>query len=73
MLKSARRHKQQTQFAAAEGVLAGLQDQLESAYNVFNNTADPDLLEASILEIRALQSRYGCTLRSLKRMSGEEP
>ena len=33
--------------------------------------ADPELLEASILEIRALQSRYGCALRSLKAMCRE--
>ena len=53
-------------LAAAEQEVRALHERMESAYSVFNNPADPELLEASILEIRALQSRYGCALRALK-------
>ena len=71
MTKAERRREQRERLSAAERELSGLRDSLESAYSVFNNTADPELLEASILEIRALQSRYGCALRSLKAMCRE--
>ena len=59
-----REHRER--LAAAEREVFDLQIGIECAYSVFNNTADPELLEASILEIRALQSRYGCALRNLK-------
>lgn len=61
-------------FAAlseAESELNRLRDGLAAAYSVFNNTADPELLEASILEISALQSRYSVMLRNIKTISGE--
>ena len=66
---SLRRQREFTEAAAAE--LARLQDGLRRAYDIFNGTADPALLEASILEIGALQSRYGALLRELKAMNGE--
>ena len=47
--------------------LRNMQNSIEHAYSVFNHTVDPDLLEASILELRALQSRYDHLLRSMKK------
>ena len=44
-----------------------MQNSMEHAYSVFNHTVDPDLLEASILELRALQSRYDHMLRNMKK------
>lgn len=50
--------------------LRNMQNSMEHAYSVFNHTVDPDLLEASILELRALQSRYDHLLRSMKKQYG---
>ena len=50
--------------------LKAMQNSMEHAYSVFNNTVDPDLLEASILELRALQSRYDHLLRNMKKQYG---
>ena len=63
--------RQQAQLADARAELAVLQSALEHAYDIFNSTADPALLEASILEIGALQSRYGGLLRSIKAFNGD--
>lgn len=54
----------------AETELGRVRDGLAAAYSVFNSTADPELLEASILEISALRSRYGIMLRNIKNISG---
>ena len=66
MGRRAQRRERRARLAAGEEEVRALQEKLECAYSVFNNTADPELLEAAILEIRALQSRYGCSLRALK-------
>ena len=50
--------------------LRNMQNSMEHAYSVFNHTVDPDLLEASILEMRALQSRYDHMLRNMKKQYG---
>ena len=68
--KPRRRELRQRKKDAEQEVL-GLRDSLDSAFSVFNHTTDPEMLEASILEIRALQSRYGCALRSLKQQFAE--
>ena len=39
---------------------------LGAAYRSFNNTTDPDLLDASIYEINALRARYDHALRRAK-------
>ena len=54
----------------AKRELINMQNSIEHAYSVFNHTIDPDLLEASILELRALQSRYDHMLRSMKKQYG---
>lgn len=54
----------------AKRELRNMQNSMEHAYSVFNHTVDPDLLEASILELRALQSRYDHLLRSMKKQYG---
>ena len=60
-----RAHGMAMQNASRE--LRNMQNSIEHAYSVFNHTVDPDLLEASILELRALQSRYDHLLRSMKK------
>ena len=65
------RKEQQAYSAAAQQELQELRSALAEAYRVFNRTADPALLEASILEISALQVRFDRLLRSIKDMNGE--
>ncbi len=66
MSKAARRRERREQQTAAEREILQLQNSLSCAYSTFNHTLDPELLEASILEIQALQSRYSSALRGLK-------
>ena len=66
MTKAAARRERKARQEAAGQELRELLDGLSSAYSTFNHTLDPELLEASILEIRALQSRYSSALRNIK-------
>ncbi len=45
---------------------------LREAYRCFNLSSDPEILEACILEISALQSRYSAALRNIKSMDGDK-
>ena len=65
------RRTQQARLAEARRELSALRDTLTDTYAVFNRTTDPALLEASILEISALQCKCDCLLRSIKNMNGE--
>ena len=71
MKKAARRKEQRERRCAAEQELNALLHSLASAYSVFDHTADPELLEASILEICALKSRYSSALKGLKLLERE--
>ena len=71
MKKAARRKEQRERRYAAEQELNALLHSLASAYSVFDHTADPELLEASILEICALKSRYSSALKGLKLLERE--
>ena len=66
MSKKAPRRVRQEREQTARGDLTALRARLTGAYSVFNNTTDPELLEASILEIRSLESKYAHALRALK-------
>jgi len=59
------------QLDQARQQLRDIRAEIDSAYVVFNSTADPGLLEAAIFEISALQSRYSCLLKSLKSLQGQ--
>ena len=52
-----------------EGV-AQTRVQLNQAYAQFNLHSDPDLVDACVYEINALQSRYAYLLRRLKELDG---
>lgn len=56
----------------ARGELERLRLSLEEAYAAFNSTSDPEILEACILEISALHSRYGAALKNIKSMDGDK-
>ena len=43
---------------------------LAQAYTRFDNTTEPELVDACIYELNALQSRYGYLLRKVKEHGG---
>ena len=45
--------------------------QLQRTYAHFDRTADPDLIDACVYEINALQARYSYLLRRVKEMGPE--
>ena len=59
-------------LSAARRELDSLKNRLDSAYRAFNQGTDPELLEACILEISALHSRYSAALRNIKSMDGDK-
>ena len=69
MRKARRKREAELMFHSARQELMDVRSSLEQAYCVFNSTSDPEILETSILEIRALQSKYSHTLRNLKTIS----
>ena len=44
---------------------------LSQAYARFNDTVDPELIDACVFEINAAQSRYNYLLRTIKERVGE--
>lgn len=46
--------------------------QLNHAYAQFNFYSDPDLVDACVYEINALQSRYSYYVRQVKQLSTQE-
>ena len=69
MRKARKRQEAELMLHSARQELVDVRSSLEQAYSVFNSTSDPELLETSILEIRALQSKYSHTLRNLKNIN----
>ena len=52
-------------------LMAGMQetrDQLNFAYAQFNTYTDPDLVDACVYQINALQSRYSYFVRQIKQL-----
>ena len=45
------------------GEIGTIRENLSEAYSQFNNTSDPDALDACIFEISALRSRYNTALK----------
>ncbi len=45
---------------------------LNCAYSQFNTYSDPDLVEACVYEINALQSRYAYYVRQMKRLDARK-
>lgn len=48
--------------------MAQTKSMLNCAYAQFNEYSDPDLVEACVYEINALQSRYSYYVRQMKRL-----
>ena len=69
MSKERKRQETERMLFSARQELVDVRSSLEQAYCVFNSTSDPEILETSILEIQALQSKYSHTLRNLKNIS----
>ena len=50
--------------------LRATREQMHQAYSGFNNTSDPDLIDAYVFEMKALQARYSYLLRRVKELEG---
>lgn len=56
-------------------LMEGMRDtraQLNHAYAQFNFYSDPDLIDACVYEINALQSRYSYYVRQVKQLEAQE-
>ena len=71
MLRIKEKRELRSRLRAARDELRQLQLSLEEAYDAFNAASDPDILEACILEIAALRSRYSAALRNIKTLDGD--
>lgn len=71
MRKARKKQEAELLMHSARQELVDVRSSLDQAYCVFNSTSDPDILETSILEIQALQSKYSHTLRNLKNIKSE--
>lgn len=63
---------QETEREDLEQSLASTRLAIAQAYAGFNSSADPELVESFVYEIRALQSRYSYLLRRRKALEPEE-
>lgn len=72
MLRTKEKRELRERIASAREELRCLQLSLSEAYDAFNSTSDPELLEACILEISALRRRYSAALRNIKSMDGDK-
>lgn len=57
---------QQADLSLVASEISSLQSSLDEAYTHFNNTTDPDALDACIFEINALRSRYNTALKKYR-------
>ena len=53
----------QKELKRVAGEIGTIRSSLDDAYSQFNNTTDPDALDACIFEISALRSRYNTALK----------
>lgn len=58
------RHKEE--LLHAKNQLGELRDALTAAYFGFEQSADPDTVDACIFEINALRARYNSAIRQIK-------
>lgn len=54
---------QRKELNRVAGEIGCIRNNLDIAYSHFNNTSDPDALDACIFEISALRSRYNTALK----------
>lgn len=50
--------------------MRNIRAELQCAYSVFNSVTDPDIMDACIFEISALQSRYNYAVSNIRRLGG---
>lgn len=48
-------------------------DKLDTIWNCFQNTCDPDLIEACIFEINAVSAQYSFLLRRARKLDASNP
>ena len=70
-----RRRAQAAREEERRQLLEGMREtrnQLNHAYAQFNVYSDPDLVDACVYEINALQSRYSYYVRQVKQLEAQE-
>lgn len=67
--KRRERAEQRARLAEAEAELGELRRRLADAKDLFNRSADEALIEASILELGALEARFRSALRRVRALS----
>ena len=48
--------------------MRSIRSELQCAYSVFNSVTDPDIMDACIFEISALQSRYNYAVNNVRQL-----
>lgn len=73
MLSQKRRARREARarLAEAEGELLDLRRSIAAAHDVFDHAADEALVEASILELGALEAKFSRALRRVKALYAE--
>ena len=69
--RAAAQARDEERQALMEG-MAQTRSQLSCAYAQFNTYSDPDLVDACVYEINALQSRYSYYVRQVKQLEARE-
>ena len=69
--RAARQAREEERRQLLEGMRA-TRSQLNHAYAQFNFYSDPDLVDACVYEINALQSRYSYYVRQVKQFEARE-
>ena len=72
MLSSKKRRERELAMVTARQDIMQVRSELEAAYAAFNASADPAVVETSILEISALRSKYSNMLKNLKNINGAQ-
>lgn len=57
---------QKNEVLLARNEIIEIKSDLDNAYACFNHISDPNLVDACIYEINALNARYNCTLKDIK-------
>lgn len=72
MLSFKKRRERELAMVTARQDIMQVRSELEAAYAAFNASADPAVVETSILEISALRSKYSNMLKNLKNINGAQ-
>jgi len=70
--KSRAKKRMTAERIKARAAVDRIQGELDCAWSAFDNITDPNLMDANIYEISALQSRYNCAVKDLRALFPRE-